>query len=113
VLMWVLEQDPPCPWNAETCAHAVKEGYLEARNQDPPCPWDTDTSLYAARGGYSATGGYLEIEMGSRASPSLPMGRWSMCSRISEGWQPRDAAVGSGSLAYIAAGIIKEVMEEG
>jgi hypothetical protein len=43
--MCVLEQDPPCPWNAETCAHAVKEGYLE-----------------------------IIIEMGAKPRSSLPMG---------------------------------------
>ena len=44
VLKWLRDQDPPCPWDWETCAWAAEGGHLDvlkwARSQDPPCPQD-------------------------------------------------------------------------
>jgi hypothetical protein len=46
VLKWLREEnDPPCPWNASTCAHAARGGHLHAlewlrEENGPPCPWD-------------------------------------------------------------------------
>ena len=54
-LQWLRSQDPPCPWDEETCGCAAQNGYLDllqwARSQDPPCPWDEDTCTSAAEFG--------------------------------------------------------------
>ena len=57
VTEWLRGQEPPCPWDEETCIVAAEGGHLEVlkwlRAQDPPCPWYEDyTCEYAARGGY-------------------------------------------------------------
>jgi hypothetical protein len=44
VLQWARAQQPPCPWDKETCEAAADGGHLAvlqwARAQEPPCPWD-------------------------------------------------------------------------
>ena len=54
-LIWMREQDPPCPWNADMAAAAAFGGHLDVlkwvRAQDPPCPWNWMT-VAAARGDY-------------------------------------------------------------
>jgi hypothetical protein len=44
VLQLMRAQDPPCPWNAGSCANAAMRDGLEVlqwlRAQDLPCPWD-------------------------------------------------------------------------
>jgi len=56
-LKWLRAQDPPCPWNLETCSYAALEGRLEAlkwlRAQNPPCPWSRYTCReLASENGY-------------------------------------------------------------
>ncbi len=56
VLQWLRAQDPPCPWNEETCGYAAVGGHLKVlqwlRAQDPPCPWDEETCSSAAENGH-------------------------------------------------------------
>ena len=57
VLKWLRDQDPPCPWDKDTCAYAAKGGHLDvlkwARSQDPPCPWSrSDCIAEAKRNGH-------------------------------------------------------------
>ena len=44
VLKWVRAQEPPCPWNAQSCHRAAIRGRLDVlkwlREQEPPCPWN-------------------------------------------------------------------------
>ena len=46
MLKWARAQEPPCPWDEDTCADAAEGGHLDvlkwARSQDPPCPWSRD-----------------------------------------------------------------------
>ena len=55
-VQWLRAQDPPCPWDEDTCKYAALGGHLEVlqwlREQEPPCPWDEDTCLGAADGGH-------------------------------------------------------------
>ena len=54
-LKWARDQDPPCPWNEDTCPYAAYGGHLEvlkwARSEDPPVPWDGRTCKAAVDGG--------------------------------------------------------------
>ena len=51
MLQWLRSQDPPCPWEKNTCFAAAMGGHLTVlqwlRSQDPPCPWDPFESLCA------------------------------------------------------------------
>ena len=52
MLQWARAQDPPCEWNAGTCACAVNRGHWDVlrwlrAEADPPCPWDADTEAKA------------------------------------------------------------------
>ena len=44
VLQWLRRQDPPCPWDPETCRAATEHSHVEVLqwlcSQNPPCPWD-------------------------------------------------------------------------
>eukprot|EP01041_Mallomonas_annulata_P002711 gene2711-5336_t len=50
---WIRSQDPPCPWNEQTCAYyASCERHLDALkwlSQDPPCPWNINNCINKAR----------------------------------------------------------------
>ena len=52
-LKFLRSQDPPCPWDENTCTWAARGGHLEvlkfARGQDPPCPWIRSDCRAAAR----------------------------------------------------------------
>ena len=52
MLKWLRSQDPPCPWNEETCANAVNSEHLHIlkwlRSQNPPCPWNYEQCLKIA-----------------------------------------------------------------
>ncbi len=52
VVQWLRSQDPPCPWNDETCSSAAENGHIHIlqwlRTQDPPCPWDESACLSEA-----------------------------------------------------------------
>ena len=54
-LKWARDQDPPCPWNEDTCPYAAYGGHMEvlkwARSEDPPVPWDGRTCKAAVDGG--------------------------------------------------------------
>jgi hypothetical protein len=49
VLKWLREEnDPPCPWDIDSCYFAAREGHLHVlkwlrEENDPPCPWDIDS----------------------------------------------------------------------
>ena len=55
-LKWLRDQDPPCPWDEETCSYAAGGGRLEVlkdlRGLDPPCPWGEHTCTSAVYGGH-------------------------------------------------------------
>ncbi len=42
MLQWLRQQQPPCPWDEETCYYAAERGHLamlqSLRQQQPPCP---------------------------------------------------------------------------
>ncbi len=52
ILQWLRSQDPPCPWNENTCSFAAGNGHLHLlqwlRSLDPPCPWVEKACSYAA-----------------------------------------------------------------
>jgi hypothetical protein len=58
VLQWARAQQPPCPWDKDTCRAAASNGQLAvlqwARAQQPPCPWDEETCTAAAQYGHLA-----------------------------------------------------------
>jgi hypothetical protein len=51
-LRWLRAQDPPCPWDWQTCTAAARGGHLGLlrwlRAQDPPSPWNKADCLEAA-----------------------------------------------------------------
>jgi hypothetical protein len=55
-LQWLRAQDPPCPWEEETCSEAARGGHLDVlrwlRAQDPPCPWEERTCHAASQDGH-------------------------------------------------------------
>ena len=51
------ENNPPCPWDENTCDYAASRGHLHVlkwlrEENNPPCPWDGDTCASAARRGH-------------------------------------------------------------
>ena len=56
-LIWLREQNPPCPWNEKTCVIAAINGQLETlkwlRKQEPPCPWNNWIYFEAQRYGHN------------------------------------------------------------
>ena len=52
VLLWLRAQDPPCPWNEQTCARAAEKGHLNVLQwaHENGCPWDEWTCTKAVRG---------------------------------------------------------------
>ena len=74
-LKCLRDQDPPCPWDEETCSWAARGGHLKVkwlRLQDPPCPWDCLTCSRAAKGGH------LDVLKWLRAQdPPCPWGEWT------------------------------------
>jgi hypothetical protein len=58
MLKWLRdENDPPCPWDENTCALAAKGCHLHVLKwlrdeNDTPCPWDENTCAFAAKGGH-------------------------------------------------------------
>jgi hypothetical protein len=59
VLRWLRTQNPPCPWDIETCtvtAAAHGHGHLDVlkwlRTQNPPCPWGIETCTVTAANGH-------------------------------------------------------------
>lgn len=53
MLIWLREQDPPCPWDEWATVQAARGGHLHVlrwlREQRPPCPWDRSACLAAAQ----------------------------------------------------------------
>ena len=83
-LQWLRDQDPPCPWDAWTCAAAAENGHLKVlqwmRAQDPPCPWDASTCSAAA------SRGHLEVLQWARAQePPCPWNEETCSAAASRG----------------------------
>jgi hypothetical protein len=74
LLRWAREQDPPIPWDLDTCANAASGGHLGvlqwAREQHPPCPWNSMTCAQAAMDRRASRG----PAVGAGAAPALPVG---------------------------------------
>ena len=53
MLQWLRAQQPPIPWDEQTCARAASKGNLGLlqwlRAQDPPAPWGVTCTAAAAR----------------------------------------------------------------
>jgi len=84
-------QNPPCPWNGNTCIEAARHGHLEVlqwlRAQDPPCPWGEVErfSGFVTAATAAAKGGHLHVLQWARAQdPPCP---WDVktCSQAATG----------------------------
>jgi hypothetical protein len=84
-LQWLRSQDPPCPWDYQTCAEAAVYGHLDVlqwlRAQEPPCPWDAGACTAAA------CSGHLDVLQWLRAQdPPCPWSHYT-CTKAARGGQ--------------------------